>query len=65
MKVNVDTAVCASHGQCVFAAPDVFDFDDEEELVYDPAPDPGLRAAVQRAALSCPVRAIAVDGGTG
>ncbi|MGW5875988.1 ferredoxin [Nocardiopsis terrae] len=65
MKVHVDMALCESHGQCVFAAPDVFAFDDEEELVYEPSPGPGRRAAVEQAVLSCPVRAVALDGGTG
>lgn len=65
MKVHVDTALCESHSQCVFAAPNVFAFDDEEELVYEPSPDPDRRAAVEQATLSCPVRAITLDGGTG
>ncbi|MFE1169237.1 ferredoxin [Nocardiopsis sp. NPDC058789] len=64
MRVHVDTTVCESHGQCVFAAPDVFAFDDDEELVYQSSPDPGRRPAVRRAVVSCPVRAITLDGGT-
>ncbi len=35
MKVYVDRDKCADHGQCVFAAPDVFQLDPEGKLVYD------------------------------
>ena len=38
MRVHVDTARCETHAQCVFAAPDVFTLDDDDELTYDPAP---------------------------
>ncbi|WP_049575777.1 ferredoxin [Nocardiopsis sp. SBT366] len=65
MRVHVDTARCESHGQCVFAAPDVFAFDDDEELLYQPSPDPERGPAVERAVVSCPVRAITLDGASG
>lgn len=63
MKVHVAMALCESHGQCVFAAPEVFSFDDDEVLQYDPSPGPGLGEAIARAVRSCPVRAITLDGG--
>ncbi|WP_159942352.1 MULTISPECIES: ferredoxin [unclassified Nocardiopsis] len=63
MRVHVDRAVCENHGQCVFAAPEVFAFDDDEVLRYDPSPGPGLDEAVTRAARVCPLRAITLDGG--
>ncbi|MEC3892042.1 MULTISPECIES: ferredoxin [Nocardiopsis] len=65
MKVHVDMALCASHGRCVFAAPDVFSFDDDEELTYEPSPGADRRAEVEQAVLSCPVRAITLDGDHG
>lgn len=58
MKVHVDRATCEIHAQCVFAAPDVFELDDDDELVYDPNPDLRHLAAVQKAAAVCPVIAI-------
>ncbi|GGY85731.1 ferredoxin [Streptomyces nitrosporeus] len=58
MRVAVDMKLCESHGQCVFAAPQVFSFDDEEYLVYEPEPDDALRDRVEKAAAACPVRAI-------
>lgn len=60
VAVLVDRALCDNHGQCVFAAPAVFRFDDDEHLQYDPAPDAAHLSAVQDAAGACPVRAITV-----
>ncbi|MEU9244991.1 ferredoxin [Streptomyces sp. NPDC048385] len=61
VKVTVDMNLCESHGQCVFAAPEVFSFDDDDYLVYDAEPDPARHGKVVRAAASCPVRAITVE----
>jgi len=62
LTVTVDRALCDDHGQCVFTAPAVFAFDDDERLQYDPAPDAAERDAVLAAAAACPVRAITVSG---
>ncbi|MFI7612275.1 ferredoxin [Nonomuraea terrae] len=61
MQITVDMNVCESHGQCVFAAPEVFSFDDEDYLVYDAAPPDALRDKVEKAVASCPVRAITIS----
>ncbi|MEV0054962.1 ferredoxin [Saccharopolyspora shandongensis] len=61
MEIHVDMALCQSHGQCVFAAPEVFSFDEDDRLVYATSPDEGLQAAVAQAAGACPVRAIHID----
>ncbi|MQM28017.1 ferredoxin [Glycomyces albidus] len=58
MSIEVDMDTCELHAQCVFAAPDVFSIDEDDELRYDPDPDPAHDDAVQRAALACPVQAI-------
>ncbi|GAA1620394.1 ferredoxin [Kribbella sancticallisti] len=58
MRVEVDLAVCENHGQCVFAAPEVFAFDDDERLAYVAEPAAELATAVRSAAAACPVRAI-------
>ena len=63
MRVLVDRTLCETHAQCVFAAPDVFELDDDDELNYDPAPDDSRRSAVEQAAQMCPVRAITFAGG--
>ena len=58
MQVYVDMARCETHAQCVFAAPDVFTLDDEDELSYDAAPADTSLTAVELAARACPVSAI-------
>lgn len=61
--VEVDRELCQNHGQCVYAAPAVFAFDDDEDLVYDPAPEAAHDQGVLVAAEACPVRAITVTLG--
>ena len=62
LKVKVDLDVCQDHGQCVFAAPQVFELDDDGRLVVLlDEPDEALRAQVEDAADVCPVQAITLD----
>ncbi|MEV6834003.1 ferredoxin [Streptomyces sp. NPDC051133] len=61
MKVVVDMNKCQDHGQCVFAAPDVFGFDDAGRLAYVPDPDAALREEVEEAADVCPLQAIRIE----
>lgn len=58
MHVTVDRSLCEIHAQCVFEAPDVFQLDDDDELVHDAHPDQRHRAPIERAVASCPVAAI-------
>ncbi|WP_331767081.1 ferredoxin [Embleya sp. NBC_00896] len=60
MRVTVDMNLCESHGQCVFAAPDVFSFDDDDYLVYDATPADAHAEHVRGAAAMCPARAITI-----
>jgi ferredoxin len=63
INVRVDRDVCQNHGQCVFSAPQVFELDDDGELVQlqdDVGED--LRDAVEEAADVCPVQAITIEG---
>jgi ferredoxin len=62
MKVVVDMNKCQDHGQCVFAAPDVFSMDAEGRLLYVPDPDEALRDEVEEAADVCPLQAIRIEG---
>lgn len=58
--VTVDRDVCENHGQCTYAAPAVFSFDDDENLVYVADPAAEQEHDVLAAAAACPVRAIIV-----
>lgn len=61
MKVVVDMNKCKDHGQCVFAAPDVFQLDDNGRLAYVSGPDDTLRDEVEEAADVCPLQAIRIE----
>jgi ferredoxin len=58
MRVHVDRDLCDLHGQCVFAAPDVFRFDTDGELQYVADVDESRRAQAEEAATLCPAMAI-------
>jgi ferredoxin len=60
VKVDVDMDLCQSHGECVFAAPEVFELDDDDQLHWVAEPDESLREKVQQAEKNCPVSAIRV-----
>ena len=62
VKVVVDMAKCEYHGQCMIAAPEVFNLIGEEELEYVAEPDEQHRADVEEAADACPVQAILIEG---
>jgi len=62
MKVIVDAGGCVLHGECVIAAPEVFEIDDDKDVVtvIDPEPGERLRSKVEDAVLMCPVAAISL-----
>jgi ferredoxin len=64
MRVLLDQTLCAAHGDCVVAAPTVFDLGDDDDVarVLVEAPPEALRAEVELAVRTCPVRAITVEG---
>jgi ferredoxin len=61
MRVVVDLTRCQDHGQCVFAAPEVFQLGGAGKLAYVAEPDDALRDAVEEAADVCPLQAIRID----
>ena len=62
MKVVVDMTVCQDHGQCCFAAPEVFQLDNDGKLVVLVGePDDNLRDKVEEAADVCPLQAITIE----
>jgi ferredoxin len=60
MRIEVDFSICADHGQCAIAAPDIFRIDDEGHLVFDANPDDALRPDAEDAADACPEQAITI-----
>ncbi|WP_405783259.1 ferredoxin [Streptomyces sp. NBC_00859] len=63
MQITVDTEKCCAAGQCVLAAPDVFDQRDEDGivLVLNSRPPAEQHAAVEEAAQICPAAAITLS----
>ncbi|MEU6192267.1 ferredoxin [Streptomyces sp. NPDC047061] len=60
MHVVLDEPKCVASGQCVMAAPDVFDQRDEDgiAILLDANPGEELHAGVREAAAICPAAAI-------
>jgi ferredoxin len=63
LKVSINQDACVGAGQCVLAAPEVFDQREEDGIVVLLAKEPGeaLTAAVKKAAKLCPALAISYD----
>jgi len=62
VHVTIDEEKCCAAGQCVLAAPEVFDQRDEDGIVVllKAEPDESQHAAVRDAAAVCPALAIVV-----
>lgn len=59
MRITLRKDSCIGAGECVFAAPEVFDQDDEDGLVVQIAePGPDDEDAVRSAAHACPAAVI-------
>ncbi|WP_406462412.1 ferredoxin [Streptomyces sp. NBC_01622] len=62
MKITIDRDKCIGAGNCVFAAPDVFDQDDDGFVVLLDDPPPSEQEdAVRSAAHACPAQIITVE----
>jgi ferredoxin len=62
MDISIDADKCCGAGQCVLAAPGVFDQRDEDGIVIllDPNPPADQYENVRQAAAVCPAAAIEV-----
>ncbi|RKE17440.1 ferredoxin [Streptomyces sp. TLI_171] len=65
MNLHVDQDRCCGAGQCVLAAPELFDQREEDGLVVLLAAEPPaeLLAVAEDAVAACPGRAIRLDRG--
>ncbi|MDN5872768.1 MAG: ferredoxin [Sinobacteraceae bacterium] len=64
MKVIVDYDLCDAHGECVLAAPEIFDLGDDDDVVtlLQEEPPEELRAKAEAAVKVCPVLALRLMG---
>jgi ferredoxin len=60
VEVRIESDLCNGYGNCVVAAPDVFDIDPETNIAFlvDGQPAAGQEDAVEEAEQDCPVKAI-------
>jgi ferredoxin len=63
MKVIVDQNICASSGNCVMNAPEIFDQRDDDGVVVllNANPSPEEADGARRAAAACPALAIHIE----
>jgi ferredoxin len=61
MELRVDRDLCEANGVCTGIAPEVFDLDDEDELVVlQPEPSEDMRDRIEQAVASCPKNALSL-----
>jgi ferredoxin len=61
MQLTVDRDLCEANGVCCALAPDVFDLDDDEELVISQPFAPERLERVEKAVARCPKNALALS----
>ncbi|MFC4603665.1 ferredoxin [Rhodococcus kronopolitis] len=62
MKVTVDLDLCEANGVCVGIAPDVFDLDDDEQLlITQPDDTPEQVALMKESVNQCPRAALRLE----
>ena len=63
MEVKVDFDRCEANGVCVGIAPDVFDIDDDENLIVTQpvGDDPETQALMKEAVSQCPRAALTLE----
>lgn len=63
MKVIRDANRCELHGECLMAAPNVFEIEDDKDVVtvVNPEPSEDLRGAVEDAVMNCPTTALRLE----
>ncbi len=62
MRVVVDFNLCEANGVCMAVAPEVFELNDDDELlVLQEHPDEASRPEVEAAVRQCPRQAISIE----
>ncbi|WP_120493927.1 ferredoxin [Microbacterium phyllosphaerae] len=62
MRIDIDWGLCEGNGACALEAPDVFEMDDDDNLlVHEESISSTSQARLEAAARSCPKRAITVQ----
>ena len=62
IQVHVDMNLCQSHGECVHAAPGVFELGDDDVLKWEEEVDESRRQELEESVGVCPMMAIRLEG---
>ncbi|QHE70769.1 ferredoxin [Rhodococcus sp. WAY2] len=62
-RIHIDTAACNGYGNCLVAAPDVFDLDPDTNIAFTRPghPTDADQDTLREAEADCPVRAIRIS----
>jgi len=60
IKIQVDMEMCQHYGQCVYEAPNIFQFNSEDKLEFIATADDAELINVKEAADVCPMQAITI-----
>jgi ferredoxin len=61
IQVQANLRICEGFANCLVAAPDLFDLDDDDKVVIlETSMDDSERARVEEAIRSCPVAALSI-----
>ena len=58
LRIHIDRDLCVSFGDCIEAAPGVFEFDEEDIAIFVSEAGPISREGLIEACASCPVDAL-------
>ena len=63
LKIVIDRDLCSGYGNCIDAAPEVFDVDDKDIAIVIAGPETiaSQRDAIELAAKLCPIHAITLE----
>lgn len=61
MRIVVDWDLCESNGICEAVAPDVFELDEDENLILKADPDAENHGRIVQAVESCPKAALSLE----
>jgi ferredoxin len=61
MEISVDRDLCEANAVCVGLVPDVFELDDDEQLIIHPVPEDRVER-VRLAVSRCPKNALQIVG---
>jgi len=61
MRIIFNAETCSTHGACIGAAPDLFEWAEDDSLrVKDPNPPESMREQLEDAVMVCPTQSIQI-----